>query len=138
MSAGTWLAPPENKMPASQRAFFVLLGGSKARNQLTDKAAALAARFPFLEIHLWYDSEDAQDVSVINNFTVHFSGGVGSNRADREILKYLESIKYRRGEQKNQLKAIVTADKDLSEEARSQNDALSVVPEELAILFSLT
>ena len=113
------------------------LPGSKARNQLTDKAAAFAARFPFLEIHLWYDSEDAQDVSVINNFTVHFSGGVGSNRADREILKYLESIKYRRGEQKNQLKAIVTADKDLSEEARSQNDALSVVPEELAILFSL-
>ena len=111
--------------------------GSRARKQLVDKVSALAARFQCIDIHLWYDGEDAHDISVSRNLVVHYSGGLGGNRADAEIVNYLHSIDYMRVEQQSRLKVLVSADKGLSDAARLQGAAIVLAPEELAILLSL-
>ena len=109
--------------------------GSRARKQLADRVGALSTRFPNLDTHLWYDGESAHDVSVSRNLVVHYSGGVGSNRADAQIVKYFHSMQYMKATQQHQLKALVTADRDLAKEARIQG-AVILAPEELAILVS--
>ena len=111
--------------------------GSRARKQLVDKVSALAARFQCIDIHLWYDGEDAHDISVSRNLVVHYSGGLGRNRADAEIVNYLHSIDYMRAKQQSRLKVLVSADKGLSDAARLQGAAIVLAPEELAILLSL-
>ncbi|MCX7139389.1 MAG: NYN domain-containing protein, partial [Proteobacteria bacterium] len=111
--------------------------GSRARQQLVDKVSALAARFQCIDIHLWYDGEDAHDISVSRNLVVHYSGGLGRNRADAEIVNYLHSIDYMRAKQQSRLKVLVSADKGLSDAARLQGAAIVLAPEELAILLSL-
>jgi hypothetical protein len=111
--------------------------GPLARKQLVDKISALATKFPNLDTHLWYDGEDARDISVAKNIVVHYSGGRGSNRADEQIVKYLESIQYMRSRQQSQLKVLVTADRGLSRDARSQGGVIILAPEELSILFHL-
>lgn len=111
--------------------------GSRARKQLVEKVSALAARFQCIDIHLWYDGEDAHDISVSRNLVVHYSGGVGRNRADEEIVKYLQSIDYMKAKQQRRLKVLVSADKGLSDAARSQGAAMVLAPEELAILLYL-
>lgn len=109
--------------------------GSRARKQLADRLGALSTRFPNLDTHLWYDGESAHDVSVSRNLVVHYSGGIGSNRADAQIVKYFHSTLYMKSTQKSQLKALVSADRDLAKEARMQG-AVILAPEELAILVS--
>ena len=44
MSAGTSLAPPENKMPAKQRAFLVLLAETEGFAYILQAAAWLASQ----------------------------------------------------------------------------------------------
>ena len=110
--------------------------GSRARKQLIEKVRALAAKFQCIDIHLWYDGEDAHDISVSSNLVVHYSGGLGSNRADEEIVKYLQSIDYMRAKEQIRLKVLVSADKGLSNAARPQGAAMVLAPEELAILLS--
>ena len=109
--------------------------GPRARKQLADRVATLSRKFPNLDTHLWYDGEDAHDISVTDNLVVHYSGGVGRNRADEQIVKYLHSMNYMRSKQVNQLKLLVTGDRALAEEVHSQG-ALILAPEELAILAS--
>jgi hypothetical protein len=111
--------------------------GARARNQLTKKVSTLADTFPSIEVHLWYDGEAAQDLFISKNFAVHYSGGNGRNRADMEIVKYLDSLQYISTQQKRKVKALVTADNALSDEARNAGAGLILAPEELLILFSL-
>ena len=109
--------------------------GPRARRQLVDNLGPLSAVFRNLDTHLWYDGENAHDISVSENLVVHYSGGEGSNRADAQIVKYLHSMRYMSAGQQSRRKALVTADRELSEQARSHG-ALILAPEELAILVS--
>jgi hypothetical protein len=111
--------------------------GSRARKQLIDKVSALAVKFQCIDIHLWYDGQDAHDIAISRNLVVHYSGGLGRNRADEEIVKYLQSIDYMRAKQQSRLKVLVSADKGLSDAARPQGAAMVLAPEELAILLTL-
>lgn len=109
--------------------------GPRARRQLADRLVMLSTRFQNLDTHLWYDGEHAHDVTVSSNLVVHYSGGEGSDRADAQIVTYLHSMQYMNAKQQNQRKALVTADRGLSDRARSHG-ALILAPEELAILVS--
>ena len=108
---------------------------SQARTRLADAVVALAQQYPRLETHLWFDSEDARDLSISRNVFIHYSGGTGRNRADNEIVKYLHALPHIRSKEQFELKVLVTADHSFAEEARTQ-DVVILMPEELGILVS--
>jgi len=105
----------------------------QARKRLADAVVALAQQYPRLETHLWFDSEDARDISISKNVFIHYSGGTGRNRADNEIVKYLHALLHIRGKEQFELKVLVTADHNFAEEARAQ-EVVILMPEELGIL----
>jgi len=109
----------------------------RARTRLADAVVALAQQYPRLETHLWFDSEDAGDISISKNVFIHYSGGTGRNRADNEIVKYLHALPHIRGKEQFELKVLVTADHSFAEEARAQ-EVVILMPEELGILVSAT
>ena len=109
----------------------------QARTRLADAVVALAQQYPRLETHLWFDSEDARDISVSKNVFIHYSGGTGQNRADNEIVKYLHALPHIRGKEPFELKVLVTADHSFAEEARGQ-EVVILMPEELGILVAGT
>jgi hypothetical protein len=121
---------------AQQLQFEGDVAGPKARRALADQFYKIASAFPACEIHLWFDGEDAREISMAANFTVHYSGGQGANRADGQIVKYLESMKYVSGHNKASLKALVTADRAFSREAATTGHVVILAPEELAILVA--
>ena len=108
---------------------------SQARTRLADAVVALAQQYSRLETHLWFDSEDARDLSISRNVFIHYSGGTGRNRADNEIVKYLHALPHIRSKEQFELKVLVTADHSFAEEARTQ-DVVILMPEELGSLVS--
>lgn len=117
-------------LPTLFRPFFDKgIPGIRAREALEHRLVALAKRHPHLRVQLWFDGEAPGERTVADNFRVNFSGGSGSNRADRQILAFLRHLKIANP---NEIRAVVTADQ---EEARAAEHlgAMVMAPEELAI-----
>ena len=70
-----------------------------------------------------------QDLVLAPNLRVHFSGGAGANRADRQMLAYLTHMS---ASGTNEVRAVVTADRDVAASAQASG-ALTMTPQELAI-----
>jgi hypothetical protein len=103
--------------------------GGRARDALEQRLAALARRHPRLDIQLWFDGGTVSERTVSDNFRVRFSGGSGSNRADRQILAFLHHL----GTANPDLaRAVVTADQDEAR-AAERSGAMVMAPEELAL-----
>ena len=119
-----------------QLAFEGSSPGMRARRQLAEHLATLARQHRALDIHLWYDGEDAQEFSVTENLVVRYSGGTGKDRADGQIIRYLNSVNYMSADLKESpLKVLVTGDRRLAEDSRALG-AVILAPEELAILVA--
>lgn len=103
--------------------------GARARRALEAALAVLAKRHPSLYMHLWFDGGVMQDLVLAPNLRVHFSGGVGANRADRQMLAYLTHMS---ASGTNEVRAVVTADRDVAASAQASG-ALTMTPQELAI-----
>lgn len=117
-------------LPALFRPFFENgIPGGRAREALEQRLAGLARRHPRLSIQLWFDGGVVSERTVQDNFRVHFSGGSGSNRADRQILAFLHHLET---SSPDLTRTVVTADQ---EEARSadRTGAMVMAPEELAL-----
>ncbi len=103
--------------------------GGQARRALEAALTVLAKRYPSLTIHLWFDGGVMQDLVLEPNLRVHFSGGVGANRADRQMLAYLTHMS---ATGTNEVRAVVTADGEVAASAQASG-ALTMTPQELAI-----
>lgn len=103
--------------------------GSRARRALEAALQDLAKRHPDLTIHLWFDGGVMEDRVLAPNLRVHFSGGVGANRADRQMLAYLAHLN---ASGTNEVRAVTTADGDVAATAQASG-ALAMTPQELAI-----
>lgn len=117
-------------LPALFRSFFENGNpGGRAREALEQRLAALAKRHPRLDIQLWFDGGTVSERTVSDNLRVRFSGGSGSNRADRQILAFLHHLSTA---SPDLARAVVTADQDEAR-AAERTGALVMAPEELAI-----
>ncbi len=103
--------------------------GSRARQALEQRLAVLAGRHPRLNLQLWFDGAAASERTVSDNFRVSFSGGSGSNRADRQILAFLHHLEVANTDH---TRALVTADQDQAR-AAEHTGAMVMAPEELAL-----
>ncbi|MEN9417710.1 MAG: YacP-like domain [Pseudomonadota bacterium] len=103
--------------------------GGRARRALEAALQALAERQPDLTIHLWFDGGVMEDRVLAPNLRVHFSGGVGANRADRQMLAYLAHLNASRTDE---VRAVTTADGEVAATAQASG-ALAMTPQELAI-----
>lgn len=103
--------------------------GSQARQALEQRLAVLARRHPRLNLQLWFDAGSASERTVSDNFRVSFSGGSGSNRADRQIVAFLHHLE---AASPGLARAVVTADRDEAR-AAERTGGMVLAPEELAI-----
>ena len=105
---------------------------ARARLVLEALLVRLGKRYPALSIRLWFDGPVMDDRAASDNVRVHFSGGVGTDRADRQIAAYLHhacaAVGYGHA-------AVVTADADVVSDALG-NGALVMSPQDLALWFS--
>ncbi len=67
--------------------------------------------------------------TVSENLRIRFSGGSGSNRADRQILAFLHHLGTA---SPDFIRAVVTADQDEAR-AAERSGAMAMAPEELAL-----
>lgn len=103
--------------------------GGRARRALQDALQVLAGRHPNLTIHLWFDGAVMEDRVLAPNLRVHFSGGVGANRADRQMLAYLAHLN---ASGTDEVRAVTTADGEVAATAQASG-ALAMTPQELVI-----
>jgi len=106
--------------------------GSKARRSLVAKLVGLGQRYPKLTIRLWFDAAEITEHTASENVRVNFSGGVGDNRADHQIVAYLRHLAEASPEQ---TRAVVTADGQEAADA-SSTGAMVMAPQELALWLS--
>ncbi len=106
--------------------------GTHARRVLENALLALATRYTRLSIHLWFDSNIIEDRTLAPNLRVHFSGGQGTGRADRQIIAYLTHLN---ASGQDETRAVVTADNEIANSARISN-ALVMTPQELGMWLS--
>jgi hypothetical protein len=106
--------------------------GAEAQQALIRKIHVLCTLYEILTVNLWFDSTRAHDETIRSNFNVHYSGGKGSNRADDQIIAYLQFLN---SQTPQKFRALVTADRD---EAAKAHDcgALIVSPLEFEVLIS--
>ena len=105
--------------------------GAKAQQALIKKITLICDAHKNLTVKLWFDSPMAHDETIQGNFMVHYSGGKGANRADEQIVAYLNYLNL----QSSQLfKALVTEDRD--EAAKAEDcGALILSPLEFKVLL---
>jgi len=103
--------------------------GAHARRSLVSKLVALGHRYPNLTIRLWFDAAEIAEDTVSENVRVNYSGGVGDNRADHQIVAYLRHLAEASPEQ---TRAVVTADGQEAADA-SSTGAMVMAPQELAL-----
>ena len=105
--------------------------GAKAQQALIKKITSICDAHKNLTVKLWFDSPMAHDETIQGNFMVHYSGGTGANRADEQIVAYLNYLNL----QSSQLfKALVTEDRD--EAAKAEDcGALILSPLEFKVLL---
>ena len=105
--------------------------GAKAQKALIAKVATICDVHPNLNVKLWFDSPVAHDETIQGNFMVHYSGGTGANRADEQIVAYLNFLNT---QSPQPFKALVTEDRD--EAAKAQGcGALILSPLEFEVLL---
>ena len=105
--------------------------GAKAQQALIKKITLICDAHKNLTVKLWFDSPMAHDETIQGNFMVHYSGGTGANRADEQIVAYLNYLNL----QSSQLfKALVTDDRD--EAAKAEDcGALILSPLEFKVIL---
>ena len=86
------------------------------RKLLIDRVKALTDRHPLIEADVWFDGPIKEDWTETENLRVWFSGGKGSDRADKKILEGLQSLDFLN---KNEFRFLVTEDRDLLHKARA-------------------
>jgi hypothetical protein len=64
----------------------------RARQALAERLQALAARHPSLHVDLWFDGPAHDTRSLSEQVRVHFSGGIGTDRADGAIVAQLRHL----------------------------------------------
>ena len=101
-------------------------GSAEARTALIESVCSLGARHPGLHLHLWFDSSMPEDLTLRGNVGVHYSGGQGQDRADRQIVAHLEFLAR---ERPGTLAAVVSADGEIVA-AAEQAGALVLAPHE--------
>jgi hypothetical protein len=97
------------------------------RKLLIDRVRALTDRHPLIEADVWFDGPTEEDWTETENFRVWFSGGKGSDRADKKILEGLESLDFLN---RNEFRFLVTEDRDLLHKAKALK-AVGVSPIEM-------
>ena len=97
------------------------------RKLLIDRVRALTNRHPLIEADVWFDGPIEEDWTETENLRVWFSGGKGSDRADKKILEGLESLDFLN---KNEFRFLVTEDRDLLHKAKALK-AVGVSPIEM-------
>jgi predicted RNA-binding protein with PIN domain len=103
---------------------------SLARRTLADRLLALAGRHPTLRIELWFDGP-GQDTQTLNDqVRLHFSGGTGSDRADRAIVAQVRHLV----EASDRSIYIVTADGQIDADGRRMGAAI-LLPQEIGLLL---
>ncbi len=83
--------------------------GAKAQKALILMIATFCDVNTNLIVKLWFDSPRAHDETISSNFTVHYSGGKGTNRADDQIVSYLQFLST---QSPHIFRALVTDDRD--------------------------
>ena len=105
--------------------------GAKAQQALIKKITSICDAHKNLTVKLWFDSPMAHDETIQGNFMVHYSGGTGANRADEQIVAYLNYLNLQSSQL---LKALVTEDRD--EAAKAEDcGALILSPLEFKVLL---
>ncbi len=105
--------------------------GVRARAALIERLQQMAVAIPEVTTDLWFDGPQAEDQTICENLRVRFSGGVGRDRADQQIIAHL---KYLHEQQDKGLKIVVTADQEFADAARKL-DAMTMAPLELLNLM---
>jgi len=100
------------------------IGGRKL---LIDRVRILTERQPLIEADVWFDGPVQEDWTESKNLRVWFSGGKGSDRADKKILEGLQSLDFLN---KNEFRFLVTEDRDLLHKAKALK-AVGVSPIEM-------
>lgn len=100
--------------------------GAKARKALESRLLSLCSRYPTLSVQLWFDGPVVEERGLAGNLRVRFSGGVGSDRADRQIVSYLQHLQV---SAHDQLRALVSADNEVAHQGRATG-AISMQPAE--------
>ena len=90
--------------------------GARARTALESALVTLGGRHPTLKIDLWFDGDVLADHTASANVQVHYSGGVGADRADASITGYLTHL---RTADPGSARAVVTADRAVIEAAKA-------------------
>ena len=67
----------------------------EGRLALIDQVKASIAHHPLIEVRIFLDSPHASDERINDQLSLHYSGGSGANRADRDIAAYLDYLKQR-------------------------------------------
>jgi hypothetical protein len=106
--------------------------GAKAQQALIQKIDVLCTAHTNLTVELWFDSTRAHDETMKGNFKVHYSGGKGANRADDQIVAYLQFLS---NQAHQQFRALVTADRDEAAKAEACG-ALIVSPLEFEVMLA--
>lgn len=86
-----------------------------ARAELTSRIDTVCQQFTSLTVDLWFDSSSASRVTISEKLSIFYSGGVGKNRADDQIIKSLEAL----SSTSVFLDFVVTDDQDLGDRARA-------------------
>lgn len=103
---------------------------AEARRALADRLLDLAARYPTLHVELWFDGPVEDTRTLRERVRLHFSGGTGSNRADRAIIAQVHHL----ANASSHLIAVASADGQVRADAQSL-DALPIWPIELRLWF---
>ncbi len=106
--------------------------GAKAQQALIRKIDSLCSIHENLTVNLWFDSIRAHDETIRSNFNVHYSGGKGANRADDQIVAYLQ---FMNRQSPQDFRALVTDDRDEAAKAEACG-ALIVSPLEFQVMIS--
>jgi predicted RNA-binding protein with PIN domain len=107
------------------------LPGAKARKALESRLLGLCSKYPTLSVQLWFDGPVVEERAVTSNLRVRFSGGSGSDRADRQIAGYLQHLNASSAEQ---LRVVVSADSEVRHQGEMAG-AVVVMPLELGIII---
>lgn len=84
--------------------------GKKVRDHLIGKLSELAKNHPKITIDVWFDSTEETYETVSSQLRVKFSGGTGSDRADKKIEA---DLSYLKAQSKQHDCYVVSADRDV-------------------------
>ena len=122
-----------HKLPTLFRSDYEAgLPGPKARKALESRLLGLCSNYPTLSVQLWFDSPVVEERALAGNLRVRFSGGVGTDRADRQIGAYLQHLKASSPEQ---LRFVASADSEVANYG-TISGASVLMPVELGLLLA--